>query len=119
MDRVRAYIAGAYSSDNAIGVFDNMRRGIRLSFCALKAGFAPFVPWFDYQFALIDKMELKEFYEYSMAWLEASDCVIVVEEGWEKSKGTVAEIERAKDLGIPVFFNLKEATSWMKQQTSE
>jgi hypothetical protein len=43
---------------------------------------------------------------YSFAWLEASDAVLLVP-GWENSKGTIAEIARAKVLNIPVFETLE------------
>ena len=112
---LRVYVAGAYSSDNVMGVFDNMRRGMKVAYDVIKAGFAPFVPWFDYHFSLIGEMELKEYYDYSLAWLEASDAVLVVP-GWENSKGTKAEIERAKSNGIPVFFNVKDLRKWRLEE---
>jgi hypothetical protein len=46
-----------------------------------------------------------------MAWLEVSDAVLLIE-GWEKSKGTLAEIERAKALGIPVFTTVYDLNQW-------
>jgi len=48
-----------------------------------------------------------------MAWLEACDAVIVVNEGWEESVGTVREIARARELGMPVFFSLEGLNSWV------
>lgn len=107
----RVYVAGAYSADNALGVLDNMRRGMRLALMVLKAGFAPFVPWFDYHFSLMSDMTIEEYYNYSMAWLEASDAVIVQPVGAEQSKGTRAEIARANELGIPVFNEEEMASS--------
>ena len=47
------YVAGAYSSDNVLGVLDNMRRGMRMSTEIFLAGFSPFCPWLDYQFQLM------------------------------------------------------------------
>lgn len=108
----RVYVAGAYSAPNVIGVFDNMRRGLRVSHEVLKAGFAPFAPWLDYQFALLGEVTLEEFYRYSLAWLEASDAVLVVPEGAEQSKGTQAELARARELGIPVFWSLSTLQEW-------
>ena len=107
----RVYVAGAYSADNVITVLDNMRAGMRLSLEVLLAGFAPFVPWFDYHFQLMlregEDLTVGHYYKYSMAWLEASDYVLVVP-GWENSKGTKAEIARAEELGIPVFYKLSD-----------
>lgn len=104
----RVYVAGSYSADNVLGVLANMRRGMALSFDVMKAGYAPFVPWFDYHFSLIGDVALEEYYRYSMAWLEASDAVIVVPEGAEASRGTQAEIARARELGIPVCWSIQE-----------
>jgi len=108
----RVYVAGAYSADNIIQVFTNMRLGIALSLRVLKAGFAPFCPWLDYQFALKEQMSLKEYYDYSMAWLEASDAVLVQTIGAEKSHGTLKEIRRARELNIPVFNSLENLCQW-------
>lgn len=115
--RLRVYVAGAYSSDNVLGVLDNIRKGIRTATEAFLTGeCAPFVPWFDYQFQLSlregESLTVPDYYEYSLAWLEVSDCVLVLP-GWEKSKGTIAEIERAKELRIPVFYSMNELTDFI------
>ncbi len=102
----RVYVAGAYSSNNVLGVFANMRKGMNLALEVLQHGYAPFVPWFDYHFSLLsENVTLEMYYAYSMAWLEKSDAVILVP-GWENSNGTQKEIERAKELGIPVVNGL-------------
>jgi len=107
----RVYVAGSYSSDNVITVLNNMRIGMRLGTQVLLAGYAPFVPWFDYQFQLMlrdgETLTVQDYYDYSMAWLEASDCVLVVPNS-DNSKGTRAEIKRAKELDIPVYYTLAE-----------
>lgn len=108
----RIYVAGAYNSSNILGCLNNMRRGMRLAYDVLKAGFAPFTPWFDYHFALIGEMTVEEYHAFSMAWLEASDAVIVVKENAEQSRGTQAELARAKELGIPVFWDLQDLQKW-------
>lgn len=103
----RLYIAGAYSADNVLGVLDNIRRGMRAGTQALLAGFAPFVPWFDFHFQLMlrenEALTVEDYYRYSLAWLEVSDAVWVLP-GSENSKGTQAEIKRAQELGIPVHY---------------
>ena len=58
---------------------------------------------------------VEQFYNFSMAWLEVSDAVFLLN-GWEKSKGTLAEIERAKELGIPFFDNLPGLVDWYNHQ---
>ena len=107
----RVYVAGSYSADNVLKVFDNMRVGMRKGLDVLLAGYSPFVPWFDFHFSLMlkdgESLTVKQYYDYSMAWLEASDAVLVLPDS-EESKGTQLEIKRAKELNIPVFYSLKE-----------
>ncbi|MFA6281240.1 MAG: DUF4406 domain-containing protein [Candidatus Omnitrophota bacterium] len=104
----RVYVAGAYSSDNVIGVLNNIRKGTQASVDVFLAGFAPFCPWLDYQFQFYtDQLKVSDYYSYSMAWLDASDAVLVTPD-YENSKGTIAEIERAMELHIPVYFSLAD-----------
>lgn len=111
MTRKRVYIAGNFSSDNVITILDNMRNGIRASVEIMLMGFSPFAPWLDYQFQLMlrnnEKLTVEDYYEYSLAWLEVSDALFVLPNS-EASTGTQMEIERAKELGLPIFMD-KEA----------
>lgn len=106
MRRLRVYVAGPYSSDNVMGVFKNMRKGIKKSMDLFTLGFAPFVPWLDYQFCFMDfneELNIKDFYEYSLEWLRVSD-VLFVQGSWFESKGTIAEIAEAQNLEIPIYY---------------
>ena len=108
---MRIYVAGSYSANNVMQVLENMRAGIRAATEVLLAGFAPFCPWLDYQykFALreTETLTIDDFYQYSLSWLKVSEAMLVIE-GWEKSRGTLHEIEVAKKLGIPIFYSLLE-----------
>lgn len=110
----RMYIAGAYSANNVIDVLNNMRKGMRKATEKLLEGYSPFVPWFDYHFQLMlregETLSVKHYYDYSMAWLEVSDLVYVLN-GYENSKGTLAEIKRAKELGIPIQYEGQEMSN--------
>jgi len=135
----RIYVAGAYSNPDYLKVFENMRRGIQLSIKALSLGFAPFCPWLDYQYpffglpdakllkkelnGVLEKIELGEIdisllQAYSIAWLDVCDAVLV-NEGWENSKGTKAEIERAEKLNIPVFYSLADMVSYFIEKEKQ
>ena len=107
----KIYVAGSYNGPDVITVLNNMRIGMRASLNVLKAGFAPFCPWFDYHFQLVlypgEHLDIKDYYNYSMAWLRASDAVYVCNYR-EDSNGTKAEIEEAKRLNIPVYFSLQD-----------
>jgi hypothetical protein len=116
----RIYCAGAYSAPNVIEVFANMKRGMQLAVRVLQAGMAPFCPWLDYQFSLMSEkpVTLEHYYNYSMSWLLVSDAVIVVPENAETSKGTQAEIKKAQELGIPVFYEFEELLKWKEARES-
>jgi len=105
----RVYVAGPYSADNIIDVFENMRKGMRTGVEVFLAGYAPWVPWHDFHHQLMfrdgESLTIDDYYEMSMAWLVVSDAVLVLP-GWLNSKGTCAEINKAIELGIPVFHSL-------------
>lgn len=103
----RVYVAGAYSADNVMDVLRNIGRGQKACAEVFRLGFAPFCPWHDKTYVYDNPEEqftVDQFYKFSMAWLEVCDAVLVLP-GFEKSKGTLAEIDRAEKMGIPVFYN--------------
>lgn len=103
----RVYVAGPYSADNVLSVLNNIRYGMRVATQVLLDGYAPFCPWLDFHFQLMlrpgEELTVPHYYDYSMAWLEAADIVLVLP-GWETSKGTKEEVRVAKEKGIPVIF---------------
>ena len=104
----RVYLAGCYSADNVLDVLKNIGRGEYYAGQLFMSGYAPFCPWHDKDYVIKNwnkEFTVKMFYDFSMAWLEVSDMVIVLS-GFEKSKGTLAEIKRAEELGIPVYYNI-------------
>jgi len=105
----RVYIAGPISADNSLRFLENLRRGISVSVEALENGLAPFSPFLDFQFMLSgdNSITLKMLQEYSMQWLKVSDFIVVLPEH-TRSLGTLAEIEMARELKIPVFYYTKD-----------
>jgi len=107
----RIYIAGPYSADNIIGVLDNIRSGTRVSTLVMMAGYAVFVPWLDFQLAFYvregEEITKEMYQKNSLAWLETAHAVLVIE-GWEKSLGTKREMDRARELGIPIYYSIEE-----------
>lgn len=114
---LRVYVAGPYSADNVLDVLHNIRRGIRASTQIFTLGFAPFSPWLDYHFLLqvteseAKEVTVKDFYQYSLAWLAVSDALYVLPDS-EESHGTQEEIKYAESLGIPVFRDVRQLCLW-------
>ena len=119
---IRVYVAGPYSASNVITVLDNIRNGMQLSKDVFLAGFAPFCPWLDYHFTLQlregEKLTVEDYYQYSTSWLEASHAVLVLP-NWEGSNGTKAEMARARELNIPIFYTLEALVEWRKNELSK
>jgi len=103
----RVYVAGSYNADNVISVLGNIKRGTKVCVNLLKKGYVPFCPWLDYHFFWFAEITYDEIRNYSIGWLEVSDCIYVLKNS-EKSVGTQAEIKIAKELGIPVLYEGKD-----------
>ena len=107
----RVYVAGSYNAPNIVGALDNMRRGMRVSLEVLLAGYAPFVPWFDFHFQLMlrdgEVLTIDDYYRYCIEWLKVSEAMLILPNS-ENSKGTQAEILIAQSLGISIYRDIKE-----------
>ena len=107
----RIYVAGGMSDPDCLEFLANLRRGIRVSAELLLMGFAPYSPFIDFQFFLTlrnnEKITGEMIKAYAMAWLEVSEAVLVLPD-YESSKGTITEIKRAEELGIPVYYSIEE-----------
>lgn len=114
---IKVYVAGSYSASNILDVLDNMRTGMRLGTEVLLAGFSPFVPWFDYHFQLMlregEKLTIEHYHNYCFPWLECCQAILVVPNS-ENSKGTQAELAKARELNIPIFNSLDELEEYFK-----
>lgn len=114
----RIYVAGAYSAPDILTAMGNMRRGLQLSAACLKAGFAVYSPWCDCLLHFHEEFTIEQCYAYSAPWLRASDAVLVVVEGFQESRGTQAELLLARELKIPVFFDLDSLIRWRDESES-
>lgn len=119
----KIYIAGPYSADNILQGLENIRYGQRMAAKLLLHGFAVFCPWLDHQLFLQlregEKISLETIQEHSMAWLRASDAVLVLK-GFQTSRGTLAELRVAMgECNLPVFYNPMELYMWAEKGTIE
>lgn len=112
----KIYVAGAYSDDEVLSILRNIGRGEAYAANLFLRGFAPFAPWFDKSFVILcwtKEFTVEQFYQYSLEWLKVSDAVFVVPnfdgmKRWQDSRGTLKEIEVARENDIPVFYDINE-----------
>ena len=101
---------GTYSTNNAIDYLYSVRELTTVSVKLLREGYTPFCPAVDFLYFMVggreERIKEAEIKRYSKDWLEKCDCVVLCK-GWKKSPGTLKEIERADELGIPVFNSLR------------
>ena len=94
---------------------NNIRRGIRASTHLIIQGFAVFSPFIDFSYWLTlypgEAITEDMIKAHSMAWLEVSHAVLVLPK-WENSIGTIKEIKRAEELGMPVFYDTVKLLAW-------
>lgn len=96
------YIASPYS----IG---DRERNVAISIdCAnalMDAGFYPFAPLLTHFWDLQHKRDYEDWLDYCLKWVARCDAVLRI---IGKSKGADTEVAKAIELGIPVFYSIKE-----------
>ena len=110
------YCAGAYSADNILDIFQNMRIGISTATRLFANGFSPFCPWIDYHYLLSlpkESVEMQMFYRYSLDYLRVCHAMLIVHNpNNEKSEGLAQEIVLAKSWGVKVFEDYDKLIEW-------
>lgn len=107
MDAIQEYVvytAGAFRGANHWEQEQNIRRAEALSLEVWRRGFpcvSPHCNTRNFQGAAPDDVWLAG----DLVILSKCDAILLVP-GWEKSSGTIAEVEYAKLHGIPVFHTL-------------
>ncbi len=111
MARLCVYIAGPYRSRTIEGLAANMRRGIDLAAEVIQAGFAPEVPWLDFDLLLTGRVTVEQLQEVSMAKLAGSDAMLLAPY-WMRSVGTLAEVRWSVANGKPIFNYVADVRSY-------
>jgi hypothetical protein len=100
------YIAGPYRADTERGIIENIRKAEAVAIEVWKAGYVALCPHMNTRlFGGICPDEV--WLEGTLELMSRCDGVFLVP-GWETSSGTIAEIQEAKNMDIPVFINVEE-----------
>jgi len=99
--RMRVYIAGPFRQGDQ---FVNVREAVLVGRRIRQYGHVPFIPHFYCLAHMIAPMPEEFWMQWGMDELQACDCVVRLPGA---SLGSDAEVERAKVLGMPVFYGVE------------
>ncbi|MEM2933075.1 MAG: DUF4406 domain-containing protein [Candidatus Pacearchaeota archaeon] len=115
MRKYRVYIVGKLN-DMAVNYIKNCHVMLEEAEKIRKEGFSVYVPCLNFLMGLYaGNYKYKDYFENSQPWLEVSDALYVCK-NWKKSEGAKKEIEKAKELRIPVFYDLESLIKWREQE---
>ena len=100
--KIRVYIASAYTiGDTAV----NVRKQIDVGNELIGYGFAVFLPLLSHFQHMIHPQPYEVWMDQDMTWVASCDCLLRLP---GQSRGADREVDRAKEVGIPVFFSVDE-----------
>ena len=94
---MRVYIAGPYTKGDPVV---NTRRAISAGEAVQARGHTPFIPHLTLFWHLVYEHEAQFWYDYDLEWLAVCNALIRLP---GDSLGADKEVDRAKELGIPVY----------------
>lgn len=122
----RVYVAGPLTprgmrSDTknaAVEYLYNVRDMVRIGEQLVDNGYCPYIPGLDFPLFMFGDINEDKMYRNSMAWLEVSDAVLLLPY-YENSTGVIKEIERARELGIPIFGSVSQLNEYVQEKNRE
>ena len=100
--KIRVYIASPYSiGDKCL----NVNKSLEISNELIEHGFAPFAPLLSHFHNMSFYQPYEVWMEQDMTWVASCDCLLRLP---GQSSGADREVERAKEVGIPVFYSLED-----------
>ena len=102
---MRVFISGPYTAEHPRDVLKNVNNAIEVGLELMWMGYDVFIPHLSHYVHLHPEctFEYEEYLKNDMAWLEVSDAVFRMP---GESNGADAEVAKAKELGIPVFYDV-------------
>ena len=105
--RARVYIAGPLNA-MAVDYLKNVHCMMRKAEEVRRLGYAVYVPAIDLLMGIMfGDYGYEDYFENSQPFLDVCDVMFVCE-GWDKSNGTLKEIDRARSKGIPRCFDVAD-----------
>jgi hypothetical protein len=102
------YVAGPYRGINRDAVELNIQSAKAVGLEAIKKGWSPIIPHMNTaHLDAITSLDDNFWLEATMELLRRSDAVVLCA-GWNRSTGTIAEIEEARKLKIPLRFSVNQ-----------
>lgn len=99
---VYVYVAGPYSKGDQVL---NVRAAVDASNALMFEGFVPFLPHLTMLWHLITPKSYPEWLAYDALWLARCDAVLRLP---GESEGADREVDLARSMGLPVFFEVAE-----------
>jgi hypothetical protein len=99
---IKVFISSPYTlGDVAV----NVKNQIDMANILMDLGFSPYAPLYNHFQHMAHPRSYEEWMEHTLCWVEASDCILRLD---GESEGADREVLRASELGMPVFYSLKE-----------
>lgn len=105
---LRIFVSGPLTHGDP---FHNVHAAVHVAGALVARGFVPFLPHIYPLWDMIAPRPYEDWMRLDLAWLEVCDAVLRLP-GF--SPGGDREVERARDLGIPVFHSVEEVEAWAK-----
>lgn len=109
MPKKKVYMAGPYTKGD-VGI--NVRNAIQWGDQIATEGMVPFIPHLSHFWHLVEPRTYSFWVDYDNEWLPLCDALYRID---GESAGSDAEVELAKKLGIPVFYDFEELIDWSKK----
>jgi len=100
---MRVYIASAYTRGDVVL---NVRKVVETADELLGRGHVPYIPHLTHFWHLLSPKEVDFWYNYDNTFIDYwAECLLRLD---NESVGADKEVERARRLGIPVYYDIKD-----------
>jgi len=106
---MRVYIASPYTAPTKEQMEANANKQIEAGVQLMQMGIYPFIPLLSHWVDIWAKergigISWEKWIDWDLHWLEQCDALLFLGE----SKGSLMELNRAKELGMPVYYSVDE-----------